>query len=133
MGPDFELFFSMPLHIQVHAICAIGALGLGLVQFLAPKGTIPHRALGYVWVVLMGLTAITAIFIREINDGGFSPIHLFIPLTLYAIVELSIRGRRGLTDKHRRTAFGVFLGALILPGLFSFLPGRLMWHVFFGA
>jgi len=133
MSPDLELFFSMPWHVQLHAIAAMGALGLGVVQFVAPKGTVPHRALGYVWVILMAVTATTAIFIRQINEGGFSPIHLFIPLTLYAIVELSIRGRKGLTGKHRRTALGVFFGALIVPGLFSFLPGRLMWHVFFGA
>ena len=130
---NLELFFQAPWHIQLHAVSALGALGLGLVQFLAPKGTIPHRTLGYVWVALMGITAITAIFIRQINDGGFSPIHLFVPLTLYAIVELSLHGRRGLTVKHRRTALGVFFGALLIPGLLSFMPGRLMWHVVFGA
>ena len=85
MRPDFELFFSMPLHIQVHAICAIGALGLGLVQFLAPKGTIPHRALGYVWVVLMGLTAITAIFILLLAILCFAPLGI-ISATVVVIV-----------------------------------------------
>jgi len=130
---NIEAFVQAPWHIQLHALSAIGALGLGAVQFLAPKGTIPHRTLGYVWIVLMAITAITAIFIRQINAGQFSPIHLFVPLTLYGVVELAIRARRGLTGKHRTSALTLFFAALILPGLFTFLPGRLMWGVFFGS
>lgn len=130
---NLEAFFQAPWHIQLHALSAFGALGLGLVQFTAPKGTIPHRTLGYVWVLLMASTAITAIFIRQVNDGSFSFIHIFVPLTLYAIVELSIRARRGLTAKHRGTAIGAFLGALLIPGALSFLPGRLMWQVVGGG
>jgi uncharacterized membrane protein len=33
-------------HIQVHAFAAIAAFALGVVQLAAPKGTLPHRALG---------------------------------------------------------------------------------------
>lgn len=130
---NFDVFFQAPWHIQLHALSAFGALGLGLVQFAAPKGTIPHRTLGYVWVLLMAIIAITAIFIRQGNDGSFSFIHIFVPLTLYAIVELSIRARRGLTAKHRGTAIRAFLGALLIPGLFSFFPDRLMWQTVFGG
>lgn len=129
---NVDAFFAAPWHVQLHAIAAIGALGLGVVQFSAPKGTIPHRTLGYVWVLLMATTAITAIFIRQINDGAFSVVHIFVPITLYGIVELSIRARRGLTGKHRSTALGLFAGALIIPGLISFIPGRLMNEVVFG-
>lgn len=130
---NIEVFLTAPWHIQLHALSALGALGLGIVQFTAPKGTIPHRTLGYVWVALMVVTAVSAIFIRQINEGGFSFIHLFVPLTLFGVVEISIRARRGLTGKHRSSALGLFIGALILPGLFSFLPGRLMWQVGFGG
>lgn len=130
---NLEPLLEAPWHIQLHAYSAIGALVLGLVQFLAPKGTIPHRTLGYIWVALMATTAGTAIFIRNLNDGWFSPIHIFVPLTFYAIVELSIRARRGLTAKHRSTALGLFFGALLIPGVFSFIPGRLMWQVVAGG
>ena len=130
---NFDVFFAAPWHIQLHALSGIGALGLGVVQFAAPKGTIPHRTLGYVWVALMAVTATTAIFIRQINDGGFSFIHIFVPITFYAIVELSIRARRGLTAKHRSTALWLFFGALLIPGALSFIPGRLMWETVFGG
>lgn len=129
---NVDAFFAAPLIIQAHALSAIGALGLGLVQFAAPKGAIPHRICGYVWVALMAITAGTAFFIRSHPDGHFSWIHIFVPITLYGIVELSIRARRGLIGKHRSTALGLFAGALIIPGLISFIPGRLMNEVVFG-
>jgi uncharacterized membrane protein len=128
-----EPLLSAPWHVQLHAFAAMAALGLGLVQFAAPKGTIPHRAVGYAWVALMGITAITAIFIRNLNDGSFSWIHLLIPVTLYGVIELSMQARRGLTTKHRGNAILVFVAALIVPGAFSFMPGRLMWQVATGG
>ncbi len=124
-----EPFFAAPWHVQLHAISAILALGLGLVQFTAPKGTIPHRTFGYVWVALMVTVAATAIFIRSAPDGGFSWIHIFVPITLVGVVELSIRARRGLTRKHRGSALAMFFGALLIPGLFSFMPGRMMFEI----
>lgn len=128
---NIEAFIQAPWHIQLHAVSALGALGLGMVQFLAPKGTVPHRTLGYVWVTLMAITALTAIFIQ--SGGSFSWIHIFVPIVLISIVDLSIRARQGLTGKHRSTALTLFLGALIIPGAFSFMPGRLMGQVVFGG
>ncbi len=125
-----ESFLGEPWHIQTHAISASGALLLGAVQLAAPKGTLPHRTLGYIWVGLMAITAITAIFIQ--SGGHFSWIHVFVPLVLVAIVDLSWRARRGLTEKHRRTAMTLFFGALLIPGAFAFMPGRLMHEVMFG-
>src|SRR5882757_3338095 len=39
--------------IQLHAFAAMSAFALGIVQFGAPKGTLPHRTLGWIWVALM--------------------------------------------------------------------------------
>jgi hypothetical protein len=36
--------------IPVHAFAAMAAFVLGVVQFAAPKGTLPHRAPGWIWV-----------------------------------------------------------------------------------
>ncbi|WP_394693020.1 DUF2306 domain-containing protein [Hyphobacterium sp.] len=132
-NPDFAAFFRAPLIIQIHAGAALSALLLGAVQLLAPKGTIPHRTLGYVWAGLMFTTAITAIFIREINDGNFSFIHIFVPLTLMGLYGMITHARAMRTDKHRNAVLGLFLGALVVPGLFAFMPGRLMFQMFFGG
>lgn len=41
-----------------HALTAISALLLGTAQVAFPKGTLPHRAMGWIWVVLMVLVAL---------------------------------------------------------------------------
>ncbi len=72
-----------PAVIQLHAFAAMGAFVLGLVQFAAPKGTIPHRAVGWTWVGLMLAVSISAFFIHEIRLWGpWSPIHLLAIFTL---------------------------------------------------
>ncbi len=43
--------------IVLHASAALAALALGAVQLAAPKGALPHRAAGWVWVALMAVTA----------------------------------------------------------------------------
>lgn len=126
---SLEPLLTAPWHIQVHAFSAMAAVVLGGVQFAAPKGTIPHRTLGYIWVIFMAVAALTAVFIREINDGGFSWIHILIPITLLGVAGLVAHARRGLSDKHRRSALVLFLAALLIPGVFSFMPGRIMFEV----
>jgi uncharacterized membrane protein len=68
--------------IQVHAYAAMTALALGIVHLSAPKGTLPHRSLGWIWVILMLIVSITAFFIHEIRMWGpWSPIHLLAVYT----------------------------------------------------
>jgi len=128
---NIEAFFQAPWHIQLHAGAAIAAVLLGAVQLIAPKGTLPHRQLGYVWVALMLTVAITAIFIR--SGGSFSWIHIFVPLTLIGVASLILAARKGLVARHRGTVMGLYIGALMSPGAFSFLPGRLMHTVVTGG
>lgn len=127
-----EAFVSAPLHIQLHALAAMAALGLGIVQFTAPKGTIPHRTLGYVWVGLMLVVAGTAYFIRT-HAGQLSWLHLLIPVTLAGVVWLSVLARTGHVKRHRFAALMLMVTALGVPGAATLLPGRLMHAVVFGG
>ena len=129
---SLEPLLSAHWHIQLHVFAALGALALGLVQFTAPKGAIAHRTVGYAWVTLMVITAVTAIFIREINGGAFSWIHILIPITLFGVVGLVVAARRSLTGRHRRAALVLVFAALLIPGAFSFMPGRIMLEVVTG-
>ena len=75
--------------IPLHAVAAMAALALGIVQFAAPKGTLPHRTIGWIWVVLMFAVAISSFWIHEIRlVGPFSPIHL---LSIFAPIMLCSR------------------------------------------
>ena len=40
-----------PGTIPLHAFAAMAAFALGIVQFAAPKGTLPHRTIGWIWVL----------------------------------------------------------------------------------
>jgi uncharacterized membrane protein len=40
--------------------------------------------------------------------------------------------RRGNIHAHRRSMIGLYLGALLVTGAFTLLPGRIMGRVVFG-
>ena len=122
-----------PGTIPLHAFAAIAALVLGIVQFVAPKGTLPHRTIGWIWVLLMAAVAVSAFWIHEIRlVGPFSPIHLlsiFVPVMLFLAVRYA---RRHNVSGHKRAMTSIFFGALIVAGAFTLLPGRIMHAVVFG-
>lgn len=119
--------------IQLHAFAAMAAFALGCVQLAAPKGTLPHRALGWMWVSLMLVVSVTAFFIHELRLwGAWSPIHLLAILTLVFLPIGIMHARRHRIESHRWTMVSIFLGALVIAGLFTFLPGRIMHAVAFG-
>jgi uncharacterized membrane protein len=119
--------------IQLHAFAAMSAFVLGLVQFAAPKGTLPHRTLGGIWVALMFVVAISSFFIHELKVwGAWSPIHL---LSIFTLVMLPLgvwRAHHHQVQVHRWTMISIFIGALVIAGLFTLVPGRIMHAVVFG-
>lgn len=125
---------NTPVQIQLHAFAALGAFALGVVQLAAPKGTLPHRTLGYIWVALMLVVAISSFWIHDMRLWGpWSPIHLLsiltlvmLPLGLYYARSHKVRG-------HMLTMLGLFSGALIIAGGFTLVPGRIMHKVVFGG
>lgn len=131
-APDLSLVAHAPLVVRIHLIAALGAFGVATLQIFGPKGTLPHRTLGWIWVVFMATVAISSFFIHAINPQGFSLIHLLSVLTLIGLPMLVLAARRHDVKAHRRHAINLYLGALVGAGIFTFLPGRLMWRIFFG-
>lgn len=120
--------------IPLHAFAAMAAFVLGLVQFAAPKGTLPHRTIGWIWVVLMLVVAISSFWIHTIRVvGPFSPIHLLSIVTLVALPLGVWRAHTHRVADHRWTMIFLFAGALVIAGAFTLLPGRAMHHVVFGS
>jgi uncharacterized membrane protein len=120
--------------IQVHAFAAMAAFGLGLVQLAAPKGTLPHRTVGWIWVVLLAVIAISSFWINELRViGPFSPIHLLSIFTLVMLPRAVMHARHHKVPQHRQAMISIFLGALVIAGLFTLLPGRIMHAVVFGG
>jgi uncharacterized membrane protein len=129
---NLAAFAAAPLLVQAHALAAIGALAVGLAQFAGPKGRAAHRALGWLWVGLMTVVALSALGITG-ADGRYSWIHLMVPLVAVLLPVAVLAARRHRVAAHRNAMLGLFLGALVVTGAFTLLPGRLMGQVVFGG
>ncbi|MEA2936330.1 MAG: hypothetical protein QOD74_2976 [Variibacter sp.] len=120
--------------IQIHAFAAVGAFALGVLQLAAPKGTLPHRTVGWIWAALMLTVALSSFFIHEIRlVGPWSPIHL---ISIFVLVTLPLAiwsARRHAVRRHSLSMIGMFVGGLIVAGLFTFVPGRIMHAITFGG
>ena len=119
--------------IRLHTFAAMAAFVLGVVQIGAPKGTIPHRTIGWVWVALMLAVSISAFWIHTIRLWGpWSPIHLLAIFTLVMLPVAVLHARRHRVRQHRIAMLSLFFGALVIAGLFTLFPGRIMHAVMFG-
>ena len=140
MHLNWDIFtrFS-PLEIQLHWATAFVAFFLGAFIFARPKGTVPHKTLGAIYAILMVTTSVSAFFIRQgtvsgleyLSLKGMSWIHIFVPVTLIGIAWglygiLVLKNGRA----HRGPLIGSYIGALVIAGAFTFIPGRRM-HAFF--
>jgi uncharacterized membrane protein len=119
--------------IPSHAYTALAAMAVGAAQFAGSKGTMRHRVMGWAFVLLLGYSAVSAVFISTIGTWGyFSPIHVLIPVTVFGLVQGVRNARRGNIASHRRVMIQLFVLALLVTGLFTFWPGRIMHAVLFG-
>lgn len=130
--PDWALLFSRGLAVRIHLFTAVAALVVGSVLLAGVKGDRMHRTLGWSWVITMAVTAVSSLFIRQINDGMFSLIHLLSGWAIVALPMAVYAARRHRVASHRRAMTGLFVGGLLVAGAFAALPGRLLWAVFVG-
>lgn len=111
--------------IALHVAAVLPAIPLGAYVLLTRKGDARHKSLGRIWLALMLVTSLSAIFIR--TSGSFGPIHIFIPLTLASIWRSIASARAGRIAAHKRQLVFTYVAGLVGPGLAAFLiPGRLM-------
>lgn len=119
--------------IQVHAAAALAAFVIGGLVLFRRKGDARHKTLGRIWVGLMALVAISSLFIWEIRMlGPFSPIHILSIVTLAGLWRAIRHARARNITAHRRLMQSLYLGALVVAGFFTFMPGRIMHDVVFG-
>jgi uncharacterized membrane protein len=130
LAPLLEAAPAIPLH----AFAAMGAFVLGVVQFAAPKGTLPHRTIGFIWVGLMLVVAASSFWINYLRwVGPWGPIHLLSIFTLVMVPLAVWKAHSHQVGAHRRIMISLFVGALLVAGLLATMPGRLMHRVIFGG
>ena len=134
---NFAPIFNAPLAIQIHLATVVPAFVIGTWQiFFSVKGAPYHRAFGHAYLILMSITAIAALFISELMPAGpffgFSPVHFFVPLTLFGVVGALWGAWTHNIAMHRGAMIGTYIGGILIAGGLTFLPGRVMYNVFFG-
>src|SRR3979490_799913 len=110
--------------IQLHAFAAMSAFALGIVQLAAPKGTLPHRTLGWLWVELMLVISASSFLIHGFRCGGpWTRIHILSVFTPIMLAVAVVAARRHRVRAHKITMMSVFARALVLAGLFTLVAG----------
>ena len=133
-----EPLLRAPLAVQIHVATVLPAFVLGTWQiFISRKGAPLHRAIGYIYLTLMTVTAITTLFVHQIMPKspfyGLSPIHLLIPLVFFGVIG-ALRGAWTHNIRMHKTAMiSLYIGALLIAGSLTLLPGRIMHAVVFGG
>ncbi|MEL7540472.1 MAG: DUF2306 domain-containing protein [Pseudomonadota bacterium] len=135
--PRFRLsldpIMTASLAIQIHVVAALSAFLVGVILLLAPKGLRFHKTLGWTWVLAMTITAVSSFFMTGLMGSSLSPIHALSAWTMIGLPFGIAAIRRRDIRQHRHSMTGMFVGGILIAGLFSFLPGRLMWDIFFTA
>lgn len=128
-----DILFNAPQPIPLHALAAMIAVILGGVQLSMKKGGLFHKQLGRVWVGLMLVVSFSSFFIHELKLWGvYSPIHLLSLWTIFSVGLGIYFVRVGNIKRHQQVMIALYVFALILTGLFTLLPGRVMNQVIFG-
>ena len=87
---NLQPFLSAPGAIQLHAVCALAALGVGIVQLSRHKGDAAHRVTGYAWVGLMLVTVMNATIAETVTPS----------LTITILVALSVAFKGCMVVEH---------------------------------
>src|ERR1019366_2924526 len=144
---------NAPPLIQVHAFAAMAAVVLGAVQFIAPKGVLPHRTLGWTWVGLIALMLIASFANHDIlpwdmfgpsvccrvgescarGSATCASIHLLSIYFLLVLPYAVLYARRRDVTRHRGAMLWLFVGVLLIGTALTFVPHRIMHEVAFGS
>ena len=125
--------------IAIHLSAALSAVLLGPCVLWARLGhTVRprwHRALGYAWTTCMAAAAFSALFIRDFrlpNVGGYTPIHLLVLLTAFSLYKAFKALTQRNFSEHRRYMQRLYIGACLVAGLFTLVPGRYLGDLVWG-
>ena len=124
--------------IYIHAFFALIAVPVGLYILLTKKGTQKHKLTGRIWTLFLLIVSFTALFIQAINPGEYSLIHLLISWTIGSLIYSIWSIRKFQKTKlqkykkaHMYSMIGVYVGALLVAGVFTLMPGRLFYEILF--
>ena len=120
----------------LHLATVLPAFGIGTLQLLKRKGTLIHKRLGRIYMMLMLATAFITLAMpaqvgpQFLHHFGF--IHVFSLLALCSVPIAYFAARRGDLNAHRVAMIGLYVGGILIAGAFAFAPGRMLHRWLFG-
>lgn len=120
----------------LHLYTVLPCVFIGGFLLIIKKGTLIHKRLGRIYMVLMLFTAIVTLFIPAYIGptifNHFGWIHLFSFLTIWTVPTAYIAIKKGNVKAHKRKMILLYFGALIIAGGFTLMPGRYLHNLLFG-
>ncbi len=118
--------------IQLHVVAAVLALVLGAYQFLSRKGSLPHRVVGWIWVLLLAALCITSFFIPgSWHIGPVSVFHVLSVYTLWALYMGAKAGREGEVEDHKSYMSWLYGLSVVVSAVIAVASGGVLYRVFF--
>ena len=120
----------------LHLATVLPAFAIGAFQLLRRKGTPIHKLLGKIYMVLMLATGLITLVMpakvgpQLLNHFGF--IHVFSLLTLLNVPIAYVAIRRGNVRAHRAAMISLYIGGILIAGIFALMPGRMLHAWLFG-
>jgi uncharacterized membrane protein len=132
LGRGRSQWAEVPGFVWAHIATIVTAVALTPVMLLRRRGDRLHRQLGWAWASSMALTALLSFWIRGINQGSLSLIHILSAWTLIQVPLIVRSARRHDHRRHRNAVRAMVIGALLVAGMFTFPFDRLMGRWLFG-
>ena len=119
----------------LHLATVLPAAVLGVPLLAGKKGDTRHRLLGKIYLSLMAITAFVTFFMSaEVGPalfGHFGGIHILSAIVLGQVWGAYVAARNHNIRLHKRLMLMVYFGGIVIAGSFAFLPGRMLYKVFF--
>ncbi len=128
---SLEPLLLAPSVIQAHIAAALASVACGVGQIAGTKRGQRHHWLGWTFVAAMTVTAMTSFWITRSPEGRFSAIHLLSVTTLITLPLAVIARRQGRIKSHA-IAMSSLVASLLIAGLFTLLPYRILGKAVFG-
>ena len=109
--------------ILSHLFLALIALIIGSMNLFSKKGTSKHKIIGWFWITFMVYVSISSFWIKELNEGQYSWIHLLSIITILSLIFSIIAIKLRYIKIHSFFMVGTYIG-LCIAGIFTLLPGR---------
>jgi len=124
-----QALLQAPASKQLHVAAGAIAIVLGLLQLWLAKGTTRHRVVGYAWVAVMATMCVSALYIGD----KFGLLQMLAVVVLGLLARAVWLARRHDVARHSHLMRVLVLGATLGVGLFTALPGRVTWMIFFSG